>query len=114
MIPVFGEVGIPSEKVTIGLLNKSGDVFKTISVRRGVLLWVALRRFGIPVGASCSGVGVCGKCAIRVVAPTDEKALTGKTEFEAQTLAKQGLSEDLRLSCLCRVTSGLTITADYW
>ncbi len=113
MIPVFGQAGPAGEKVSIELRRKSGEVFKTIVVRRGVNLWVALRRFGVPVGASCSGVGVCGKCAVRQLAG-DDQSLTAKTEFESQTLAKQGLASDLRITCLCRVNGNISITADYW
>jgi 2Fe-2S ferredoxin len=113
MIPVFGQAGVVSEKVSVELRKKTGEVFKTLSVRRGVNLWVALRRFGIPVGASCSGVGVCGKCAVRILSE-DGQPLGSQTEFELQTLAKQGLSAELRLSCLSRVDSDVVISADYW
>jgi ferredoxin len=113
MIPVFGQAGSVSEKVTVELRKKSGEVFKRLTVRRGVNLWVALRRFGIPVGASCSGVGVCGKCAIKILSQNDQP-LGVQTEFETQTLTKQGLAADLRLSCLCRVDCDVVISADYW
>lgn len=113
MIPVFGQAGTPSEKVSVELRKKSGEILKTFVARRGVNLWVLLRRFGIPVGASCSGVGVCGKCAVRNLS-ADPNSLSGKSEFESQTLSRQGLSDDLRLACLCRVQDNLTVTADYW
>lgn len=113
MIPLFGATGVSSEKVKIELQRKSGELLKILTVRRGVNLWVALRRFGIPVGASCSGVGVCGKCAVRVITPESD-ALTQKSEFESQTVAKQGLAEECRISCLCRVQADVKVTADYW
>jgi ferredoxin len=114
MIPTFGNAGVADEKVSIDLQTKEGRSFKTIRVRRGTNLWVALRRFGIPVGASCSGVGVCGKCAVRVLNQGDSSVLSEPTELEKQTLDKQGLQSDVRLSCLCRVNSDLVVTADYW
>ncbi|NBW83071.1 (2Fe-2S)-binding protein [bacterium] len=113
MIPIFGRAGAVSEMVNVELRKKTGEFFKTLQIRRGLNLWVALRRFGIPVGASCSGVGVCGKCAIRLVS-SDANALSEKSEFETQTLNKQGIDEDLRLSCLCRVNQDVTVSADYW
>jgi ferredoxin len=113
MIPVFGQAGTVSEKVSVELRKKTGEVFKKLTLRRGVNLWVALRRFGIPVGASCSGVGVCGKCAVKVQSETD-RPLGVQSEFEIQTLTKQGLPADLRLSCLCRVDKDAAISADYW
>lgn len=113
MIPLFGATGAATEKVKIELRKKTGEILKTLTVRRGANLWVALRRFGIPVGASCSGVGVCGKCAVREI-PSTGKSLTQKTEFELQTLTKQGLDPDARIACLCRVEADVTVTADYW
>ncbi|MFZ9520430.1 MAG: 2Fe-2S iron-sulfur cluster-binding protein [Silvanigrellaceae bacterium] len=113
MIPLFGRAGAISSMVKVELRKKSGEFLKLIEVRRGVNLWVALRRFGVPVGASCSGVGVCGKCAVRLVSD-DEKSLTEKSEFESQTIDKQGLQSDLRLSCLCRVNQDVIVSADYW
>ncbi|MEN9825009.1 MAG: hypothetical protein RI953_754 [Pseudomonadota bacterium] len=113
MIPIFGRAGAVSEMVKVELRKKTGEFFKSIEVRRGVNLWVALRRFGIPVGASCSGVGVCGKCAVKLVS-ADENSLSEKSDFETQTLEKQGIDQHLRLSCLCRINQDVTISADYW
>ncbi|NBO38773.1 (2Fe-2S)-binding protein [bacterium] len=113
MIPTFGQAGTQSEKVTLELRRKSGEILKTLLLRKGVNLWVALRRFGIPVGASCSGVGVCGKCAVRNLGGQGIE-LTPRTELEEQTLSRQGLASDLRLACLCRVNADTAIQADYW
>jgi ferredoxin len=113
MTRVFSQAASSADKITIELRKKSGEIFKTISARRGVNLWVLLRRYGVPVGASCSGVGVCGKCAVRAVSP-QAGSITGKTEFESQTIQRQGLADDLRLTCLCRAQGDLVLTADYW
>ncbi|MEY4064627.1 MAG: hypothetical protein RIR26_835 [Pseudomonadota bacterium] len=101
------------EKILIQLCKKTGEPFRSLLIRKGTNLWVALRRFGVPVGASCSGVGVCGKCAV-VVSQGTESALSEKTELEEQTITRQGLDPCARLSCLCRVNGELSVSADYW
>lgn len=101
------------DKVVVHLCKRGGDLFRTIVIRRGMNLWVALRRFGVPVGASCSGVGVCGKCAVMETKESNS-SLSERTELEEQTIQRQGLSPEARLSCLCRVYKETSISADYW
>jgi len=113
MIPVFGSAGSKSEKIKVELYRRTGELLKSISVRKGTNLWVALRRFGIPIGASCSGVGVCGKCAVEITQP-DEGAVTLRTELEQSTIERQGLPVTSRLACLCRVNGDVSIQAEYW
>ncbi|MBM3381994.1 MAG: (2Fe-2S)-binding protein [Betaproteobacteria bacterium] len=113
MIPVFGEVGMKSEKITVELRRKSGVLLQMLSLRKGTNLWVALRRFGIPVGSSCSGVGVCGKCAVQIDEQY-EKQLSPRTDLETETLSRQGIDPAQRLSCLCRVQGDVIVSADYW
>lgn len=110
---LFGNVGMKSEKITVELRRKSGEIIKSISFRKGTNLWVALRRFGVPVGASCSGVGVCGKCAV-TISPESAEVVNPRTELENQTLNRQGLDEKQRLSCLCRLQGDVVVSAEYW
>lgn len=113
MIPVFGMVGTLDQNINLELRRKSGELIRTLTIRKGTNLWVALRRFGVPVGASCSGVGVCGKCAVEVN-PQLPEGINPRTELEAQTIQRQGLSENQRLACLCRLQSDAVISAEYW
>ena len=113
MIPVFGFAGSKSEKIKIELYRRTGELLKSISVRKGTNLWVGLRRFGIPIGASCSGVGVCGKCAVDIT-QSSESAVNAPSELEQHTVERQGLPSNSRLACLCRVTGDVSIQADYW
>jgi ferredoxin len=93
-------------------LNKAGQLLCTLKVRGGLLLWVPLRKSGLPMGAACSGVGVCGACHVRVEPASH---VTPLEEFEKKTLQKQGLFADgVRISCLCRVLGNIDVTADYW
>lgn len=113
MIPIFGSAGSKSEKIKIDLIRSTGQHFKTLVVRKGANLWVSLRRFGVPVGASCSGVGVCGKCGVEIKSST-HNSVSAATELEQHTRERQGLSNEVRLACLCRVMEDVTISADYW
>ena len=113
MIPIFGSVGMKSEKINIELRRKGGELLRTFALRKGTNLWVALRRFGVPVGSSCSGVGVCGKCAVQID-PESEEVVNPRTELENQTIERQGLDSGQRLACLCRIKGDVTVSADYW
>lgn len=113
MIPTFGSAGSKTEKIKVELYRRTGELFRSISVRRGSNLWVILRRFGVPIGASCSGVGVCGKCAVEFTA-VSQSAVNEASELEQMTIERQGLPDTVRLACLCRVNENVSLRADYW
>ena len=97
--------------VTVRLQNSAGVEIDSFEMRRGLLLWVFIRKRGHAIGSACSGVGVCGACDVQIV---DSGKLSEKTEFEAESLKKHGKAEDRRLACLCRVFDDVTVRADYW
>ncbi len=59
------------------------------------------RRAGAPIGNSCGGVGVCGRCRITIV----DGAVSPPTRFE---------TNGVRLACQCVVTGDCTVTTTYW
>jgi uncharacterized 2Fe-2S/4Fe-4S cluster protein (DUF4445 family) len=61
------------------------------------------RRAAAPIGNSCGGIGVCGRCGIRVVDGAEN--LTPPTRFELG---------DRRLACQAVVLGDCTITTTYW
>lgn len=61
------------------------------------------RRAAAPIGNSCGGIGVCGRCRVRVVEGPEN--LTPPTRFE------QG---EGRLACQTVVLGDCTITTTYW
>lgn len=99
--------------VTITLVNKAGDKFDEFNMRAGTNLWVFLRKRGLPIGAACSGVGICAACNIKILTKNTD-AISKQNEFEKQTLLKNNKSTDNRLACLCRVFTDITVQADYW
>lgn len=102
-----------SNTVKIILLNKAGVKIDEFLMRAGANLWVFIRKRGLPIGAACSGVGVCGACNIKVISD-DPNAVSLQNDFEKETLTKNNKLLEYRLACLCRVFSDLTIQADYW
>ena len=85
--------------VKVSLVSSSGQVFGQIEMRSNTNLWVNLRKQGIPIGASCSGVGVCAACDFKVL--DGEEGLSSKTPFETQSLSRNNKQESSRLACLC-------------
>jgi uncharacterized 2Fe-2S/4Fe-4S cluster protein (DUF4445 family) len=61
------------------------------------------RRAAAPIGNSCGGIGVCGRCRVRVVEGAEN--LTPSTRFE---------TEDGRLACQAVVLGDCVITTTYW
>ena len=61
------------------------------------------RRAGAPIGNSCGGVGVCGRCQVRIVDGSEN--ISPPTRFEIQ---------EKRLACQMVVTGNCTVTTSYW
>jgi ferredoxin len=98
-------------RVNVTAQRKDGTILKVFTMRRGANLWVFLRNQGIPIGASCSGVGVCGACDVTLL---QGNFLTETSAFEKNTLERNGKSSQCRLACLCRVGSDIIVTSDCW
>jgi ferredoxin len=81
---------------------------------RGTLL-AAVRRAGLPLGASCEGRGICGACRVRVPAGAD--ALSPPDAAERDALRRLDAAPDERLACRARVADpdgDVRITTGYW
>ena len=83
---------------------------RTIEAEPGWTVLDAARAARVPLGAACDGDGICGACAVRVVAglPTAEGPL------ERRTKQANGVRPGLRLACLLATRRPLTLTTDYW
>lgn len=97
------------ETIRILVLNKDKSVLKTLEARKGSLLWAQLRKAHFPVGAACSGVGVCGACDVFIESPVP---LDGATVFENEVLDRNRKRQGARLSCLVRVWTDVTVWSD--
>lgn len=82
-------------RVTFDRLNKSAEAKPNETV-----LDVA-RRAGAPLGNSCGGIGVCGRCHVTIVAGE----ASPPTRWE---------TTDKRLACQMVVVGDITVGTGYW
>lgn len=83
-----------------------------LRVREGINLMKALQEAAVPVGASCSGEGVCAKCYVEIVEGAEN--LSPVTALEKSLLKKYSFPQHTRISCLVRVKGDIKIDAPYW
>ena len=103
-------------KIRVGETRGDPKTPRDIVARPGTNLWFQLRKHGIPIGSSCSGVGVCGACAVQVrpleaadAADTTGPALSEETPFEHDTKARHGIASQKRLACLVRLWGDVVV-----
>lgn len=77
---------------------------KTAGFSRGVSILDAARQMDLAVPAFCGGVGICGRCRVRV---TD--AEFPPTAAELTVLTAEELAQGYRLACLTRVEQNCTV-----
>lgn len=68
------------------------------------------RRAGVPLGNSCGGVGVCGRCKVRLVSGAEN--LSAPTSIEVRF--SKNFAADERMACQAVVTGACTVTTTYW
>jgi len=70
---------------------------------------------GLPVGSSCSGRGVCGRCLMTVMEGAED--LSAPDDHERESLLRLGASANQRLGCQCaplREDLDLLLATGYW
>jgi ferredoxin len=70
------------------------------------------RRAGAPIGNSCGGVGVCGRCRIRVLGGAEN--LSAPTMIEARLASQRAFDPGERLACQAVVQADVEVTTGYW
>ena len=70
----------------------------------------AARTAGAPLANSCGGVGICGRCRVRVVAGADQ--LSAPTSVELRF--RKGFADDERMACQAVVLGNCQVTTSYW
>ena len=66
------------------------------------------RRVGAPIGNSCGAIGVCARCAVRVVSGSEN--LSPPTALEQ----RRALPADQRFACQAVVNGPCEVTTSYW
>jgi ferredoxin len=72
----------------------------------------AARRAGAPLGNSCGGVGVCGRCRVRLLAGAEN--LSALTVIETRVASRLGFDSEERLACQAVVMGDVEVTTGYW
>lgn len=86
---------------------------RTVEVPAGSTLLEAALAAGLPIARACGADGLCGRCAVRVLAG----ALAGvdvASESETATRRRNRIDPALRLACRARVLGDVEVTASYW
>ncbi|MDD3893909.1 MAG: ASKHA domain-containing protein [Syntrophomonadaceae bacterium] len=78
---------------------------KVISVKENDQLLDSLRNSWIEIESPCGGKGICGKCKVEVIKGLVNKPTTEEIGF----LTRQELAQGIRLACLVKPLSDLTI-----
>jgi ferredoxin len=85
---------------------------RSVRIPRGMTLLSAARRAGLPVASACGAEGICGRCAVAILAGAE--ALPRETPFEAEVKRRNRVPTAQRLACRIAVTAPLEVTAGYW
>lgn len=96
----------------VRVYQADGQFVREFETRKGLNLWYLLRREGLPIGSSCTGVGVCGACAVRVkeLDSSQHSHLEPPGSFEDRTRIQNNIPETFRIACLVRVFGDLEVT----
>jgi 2Fe-2S ferredoxin len=85
---------------------------RVVEVPGGTSLLAAIRKAGLPIGSSCDGDGICGRCGVQLVAGAG--ALTPETAEEVRIKDANRVPPEDRLACRARVGGDVVVTARYW
>lgn len=81
-------------------------------VPSGATLLEAVGAVHLPLGQSCSGEGLCGRCRVRVVSGAEH--LSPVADDEERTLVERDAAGGERLACRARVFGPVSVTTTYW
>lgn len=79
---------------------------KTVKVAAGTTILHAARKAGVHIDAPCGERGRCGKCRVRIL----EGEVGEITEEELRLLKPEERAKGVRLSCITRVHSSISLT----
>jgi ferredoxin len=99
---------------TVSFLRRVSGRTETLRTRvaDGVTLLEAARAAGLPIASACSGVALCARCGLTIVAGA--AALDPEREDERRQKARNRVPAEQRLACRAGVHGDVTATAAYW
>lgn len=78
----------------------------------GTTLLDAARAAGLPIASACSGVALCARCGLSVLAGAE--ALDPERADERRQKERNRIPAEQRLACRAGVHGEVTATAAYW
>ena len=99
---------------TVSFVRRVGGDRVTLTARvyDGVTLLEATQRAGLPIASACSGVALCARCGLSVLA--GDAALDPERDDERGQKARNRIPAEQRLACRAGVHGDVTVTAAYW
>ena len=99
---------------TVSFLRRVGGESRTLiaSVADGTSLLDAARAAGLPIASACSGVALCARCGLDILAGAN--ALDPERDDERQQKRRNRVPAEQRLACRAGVRGDVTATATYW
>ena len=84
----------------------------SLEVADGTTLLDAARAAGLPIASACSGVALCARCGLNILAGAE--ALDPEREDERRQKARNRVPSEQRLACRAGVHGPVTASAAYW
>ena len=84
----------------------------TTHVADGTTLIEAARAAGLPIASACSGIALCARCGLEILAGAG--ALDPEREDERRQKRRNRVPAEQRLACRAGVHGEVTATAGYW
>jgi ferredoxin len=99
---------------TVSFVARVGGESTTRRVRvdDGTTLLEAARAAGLPIASACSGVALCARCGLEILAGGG--ALEPEREDERRSKRRNRVPPEQRLACRAGVHGDVTATASYW
>lgn len=82
-------------------------------VPAGTTVLAAARQAGVPLARACDAAGLCGRCAVHVLAAAPG-ALSAESEAERSVKRRQRVAPELRLACRAVLLADVDLTTRYW
>ena len=99
---------------SVTFLRRSGGDTATLTARvaDGTTLLDAARAAGLPIASACSGVALCARCGLSILAGAS--ALDAERADESLQKLRNRIPAEQRLACRAGVHGDVSATAAYW
>jgi adenylate cyclase len=99
---------------TVSFVRRVGGAPAALAARvaDGTTLLDAARDAGLPIASACSGVALCARCGLSILAGAN--ALDPERDDERGQKQRNRIPLEQRLACRAGVHGDVTATATYW